>query len=154
MSGEPSGERPPKPISPVRSDAVAREPHYPGHGVMKGPDFAPEKSPEQVQSFLRQRQSDWDFEDREEMIEDKTERLYQLMIQEGKIAEPDEAEVSDPEYKNTDYNRIGRYVESGRAPEDEKFASDLADIVKRDSQGEWEDSYTIGQPIPKKNPQS
>ncbi|MCL5970355.1 MAG: hypothetical protein M1450_02565 [Patescibacteria group bacterium] len=138
MSGEPSGEGPIRPISPIRPDAVAREPHYTSQGVGKGPDFAPVKTPQQEEAFLRQRQSDWKFEDDQERIDDETERLYQLMQQEGKINE-------DPE--SVRYNEIRKYVEGGTIPQDKKFTKDLAEIVERDKAGEWVKDTQIGQPI-------
>lgn len=148
MSGEPIGERPQKPIAPIRSDAAHREPFIrntnDAASAEIGRDDAPLKTPEQVQSFLRQRQSDWDFEDNEARIESETERLNQLLRQEGVVTD------ENPEL----YGEVNSYVANGKIPTDEKFAASLADIVKRDAAGEWGESDTIGQPIPKKDPHS
>lgn len=107
-------------------------------------DDVPLEDPKKVQEFLQQQRSDWDSEDAAESLENDTERLYQLLKQEGIV-------INDS--KNVLYNTVLRYVESGgvspNSKTEEKMFPKIAEIDKRDKAGEWEKSYTIGQAIGK-----
>ena len=106
-----------------------------------GRDDAPAEDPRKRQEFLQQRQADWDFEDEQERIENQTERLYQLLQQEGVIGKEGAEEY---------YPAIHNYVAYGEEPgedsaEQEKdFFEKMAAIDERDRAGEW-GGFTHGQ---------
>lgn len=110
-----------------------------------GRDDAPMEDPQKLQEFLQQRQADWDFEDEQERIESQTERLYQLLKQEGVISE-EEAK----EYYPMVYDYVANDWEPGEdSPDEEKdFYAKMAEIDGRDRDGEW-GGFTLGQIIEK-----
>jgi len=102
-----------------------------------GRDDAPSEDPGKRQEFLQQRQSDWDHQDKVERLEFDTERLYQLLKQEG---------IMD------DYAMVFMYIQQNGRPSTEQQREafpKIENIEKRDDAGEWEKSYTLGQPIKK-----
>jgi len=104
-----------------------------------GRDDAPLEDPKKRQEFLQQRQGDWDHQDKVEQLEMATERLYQLLKQEGIMDE-------------NDYSIISSYIQRNGLPSNEKEREafpKIAEIERRDEAGEWEKSSTVGQPIKK-----
>ena len=109
-----------------------------------GRNDVPSEDPKRVQERLRQKQSDWDAEDRDAGIENSAERLYQLLEQEGLITEDETKDA---------YRWVHHYVSSGgmsfNGSEEMKFHEKVAEIQKWDEAGEWERTWTVGQRIEK-----